>query len=177
MLSAVHFFWMAFWAVESMLLIPIQLGYWPVFVEPQQNYFWSRGEIDIHVWERVIWLDVVSDFCSTGKEPKDYYTLESLLFLLKNVSLSHPLYVQKAVVSVRSVLPCLWLPSWLFRGILDVLMLEPCVWLKFLIWGSRKWLCTEFVCRSWSRCWCSHWSHTVFCNLLCSVHHSHITAY
>ncbi|XP_065178284.1 parafibromin-like [Sycon ciliatum] len=33
----------------------------------------------------------------TGKEPKDFYSLESLLFLLKNVSLSHPLYVQKAV--------------------------------------------------------------------------------
>ncbi|KAL5483780.1 hypothetical protein EMCRGX_G020194 [Ephydatia muelleri] len=28
--------------------------------------------------------------------PKEYYTLESLLFLLKNVSLSHPMYVQRA---------------------------------------------------------------------------------
>lgn len=28
--------------------------------------------------------------------PKDYYTLESLLFLLKNVTLSHPLYIQRA---------------------------------------------------------------------------------
>ncbi|CAI8052517.1 Parafibromin, partial [Geodia barretti] len=27
---------------------------------------------------------------------KEYYTLESLLFLLKNVSLSHPSYVAKA---------------------------------------------------------------------------------
>ena len=34
----------------------------------------------------------------TGKE---YYTLESLLFLLKNVSLSHPSYVQRAGVSMR----------------------------------------------------------------------------
>lgn len=31
--------------------------------------------------------------------PKDYYTLESLLFLLKNVTLSHPLYIQRANVS------------------------------------------------------------------------------
>ncbi len=32
---------------------------------------------------------------------KEYYTLESLLFLLKNVSLSHPMYVQRAGVSRR----------------------------------------------------------------------------
>ena len=30
---------------------------------------------------------------------KEYYTLESLLFLLKNVSLSHPSYVARAGVS------------------------------------------------------------------------------
>ncbi|XP_031574369.1 parafibromin-like [Actinia tenebrosa] len=30
-------------------------------------------------------------------QPKEYYTLESLLFLLKNVHLSHPNYVQRAV--------------------------------------------------------------------------------
>ena len=30
---------------------------------------------------------------------KEYYTLESLLFLLKNVGLSHPMYVQRAGVS------------------------------------------------------------------------------
>ncbi|XP_074611235.1 parafibromin-like [Acropora palmata] len=29
-------------------------------------------------------------------QPKEYYTLESLLFLLKNVHLSHPIYVQRA---------------------------------------------------------------------------------
>ena len=29
----------------------------------------------------------------------EYYTLESLLFLLKNVGLSHPMYVQRAGVS------------------------------------------------------------------------------
>lgn len=38
--------------------------------------------------------------CRTGQggTPKEYYTLESLLFLLKNVSLSHPMYVQRAGV-------------------------------------------------------------------------------
>lgn len=34
-----------------------------------------------------------------GGNPKEYYTLESLLFLLKNVSLSHPTYVARAGVS------------------------------------------------------------------------------
>lgn len=34
-----------------------------------------------------------------GGAQKEYYTLESLLFLLKNVSLSHPMYVQRAGVS------------------------------------------------------------------------------
>ena len=28
--------------------------------------------------------------------PKEYYTLEALLFILKNVNLSHPIYVQRA---------------------------------------------------------------------------------
>ena len=39
--------------------------------------------------------------CRTGQGGtlKEYYTLESLLFLLKNVSLSHPMYVQRAGVS------------------------------------------------------------------------------
>ncbi|XP_064395224.1 parafibromin-like [Halichondria panicea] len=31
-----------------------------------------------------------------GVGPREYYTLESLLFLLKNVNLSHPMYVQRA---------------------------------------------------------------------------------
>ena len=35
-----------------------------------------------------------------GGNPKEYYTLESLLFLLKNVSLSHPSYVARAGVSL-----------------------------------------------------------------------------
>ena len=35
-----------------------------------------------------------------GGTPKEYYTLESLLFLLKNVGLSHPMYVQRAGVSI-----------------------------------------------------------------------------
>ncbi|XP_003385105.2 PREDICTED: parafibromin-like [Amphimedon queenslandica] len=33
---------------------------------------------------------------SAGQGGKEYYTLESLLFLLKNVGLSHPMYVQRA---------------------------------------------------------------------------------
>lgn len=32
-------------------------------------------------------------------QPKEYYTLESMLFLLKNVHLSHAIYVQRAAVS------------------------------------------------------------------------------
>lgn len=32
----------------------------------------------------------------SGQTAKEYYTLESLLFLLKNVGLSHPMYVQRA---------------------------------------------------------------------------------
>ena len=34
-----------------------------------------------------------------GSTPREYYTLDSLLFLLKNVSLSHPMYVSRAGVS------------------------------------------------------------------------------
>ena len=47
-------------------------------------------------------MDVVSPTClraGQGVNPKEYYTLESLLFLLKNVSLSHPTYVARAGVS------------------------------------------------------------------------------
>lgn len=38
---------------------------------------------------------------STGKEgqPKEYYTLDSILFLLNNVHLPHPSYVRRAAVS------------------------------------------------------------------------------
>ena len=37
----------------------------------------------------------------TGKEgqPKEYYTLDSILFLLNNVHLPHPSYVRRAAVS------------------------------------------------------------------------------
>ena len=37
----------------------------------------------------------------TGKEtiPKDYYTLDCILFLLRNVNLPHALYVRQAAVS------------------------------------------------------------------------------
>ena len=39
---------------------------------------------------------------STGKDntPKDYYTLESIVFLLKNVELQHANYVKKAAVCI-----------------------------------------------------------------------------
>lgn len=36
----------------------------------------------------------------SGKDgAKEYYTLECLLFLLKNVQLTHPVYVRQAAVS------------------------------------------------------------------------------
>jgi len=43
--------------------------------------------------------------CSTGKDgvQKDYYTLDCILFLLKNVSLAHAMYVRQAAVR-----PCLF---------------------------------------------------------------------
>lgn len=43
----------------------------------------------------------VSWFYRTGKEgqPREYYTLDSILFLLNNVHLSHPVYVRRAAVS------------------------------------------------------------------------------
>ncbi|KAM4642150.1 parafibromin [Discoglossus pictus] len=36
----------------------------------------------------------------TGKEgqPREYYTLDSILFLLNNVHLSHPVYVRRAAI-------------------------------------------------------------------------------
>ena len=53
--------------------------------------------------EKYISFDAVS-FLKTAKTnyiicrttPKEYYTIEALLFLLKNVHLSHPIYVQRA---------------------------------------------------------------------------------
>lgn len=40
-------------------------------------------------------------FYSSGKKgaPKEYYTLECLLYLLKNVGLQHSVYVRQAAVS------------------------------------------------------------------------------
>lgn len=39
-------------------------------------------------------------YYSSGKDgtPKEYYTLECLLFILKNISLTHPVYVRQAAV-------------------------------------------------------------------------------
>lgn len=41
-------------------------------------------------------------FCSSGKKgaPPEYYTLECLLYLLKNVQLQHSVYVRQCAVSV-----------------------------------------------------------------------------
>lgn len=54
----------------------------------------------------MIWMMLTVDFAavlilSTGKEgqPKEYYTLDSILFLLNNVHLPHPSYVRRAAVS------------------------------------------------------------------------------
>ena len=55
-----------------------------------------------HVLTRMVLIDThFISFHSTGKEgqPKEYYTLDSILFLLKNVQLSHPIYVRRAAVS------------------------------------------------------------------------------
>lgn len=43
----------------------------------------------------------------TGKEgqPKEYYTLDSILFLLNNVHLPHPSYVRRAAVSPQGLNP------------------------------------------------------------------------
>lgn len=48
-------------------------------------------------------------FNSSGKDggPKDYYTLECLAFLLKNVQLSHPVYVRRAAVSKHAQSLCI----------------------------------------------------------------------
>lgn len=41
---------------------------------------------------------------SSGKEgnDKEYYTLECLLFILKNITLTHPVYVRQAAVSTAT---------------------------------------------------------------------------
>jgi len=46
-------------------------------------------------------MRVIILYSSSGKDgsPKEYYTLECLLFLLKNVTLTHPVYVRQAAVS------------------------------------------------------------------------------
>lgn len=68
---------------------------------------WSRSRLNI--WPQPVLSlqlhDVYSLLClfalSTGKEgqPKEYYTLDSILFLLNNVHLPHPSYVRRAAVS------------------------------------------------------------------------------
>lgn len=52
-------------------------------------------------------------FSSSGRDgtAKEYYTLDCVLFLLKNVNLSHPIYVRQAAVSSF----CYSLPSLLIK--------------------------------------------------------------
>jgi len=47
-------------------------------------------------------IDETTVSSRSGKDgsAKEYYTLECLLFLLKNVGLTHPVYVRKAAVSI-----------------------------------------------------------------------------
>jgi hypothetical protein len=49
-----------------------------------------------------VFFKIFCSLYSSGKDgaPKEYYTLECLLFLLKNVTLTHPVYVRQAAVSV-----------------------------------------------------------------------------
>ena len=60
------------------------------------------------LWVRVVGRKVrLNDTLdsSTGKDnaPKDYYTLESIVFLLKNVDLQHANYVKKAAVGAQRI--------------------------------------------------------------------------
>lgn len=51
----------------------------------------------------MIWLHpIVIVSSSSGKRgaPREYYTLECLLYLLKNVQLQHSVYVRQCAVSV-----------------------------------------------------------------------------
>ncbi len=63
----------------------------------------NNSKKEINENDKLITFDAVS-FLKTARTnyvicrttPKEYYTLEALLFLLKNVHLSHPIYVQRA---------------------------------------------------------------------------------
>ena len=64
----------------------------------------------IYRLKRSIWCALIGHVCIYLSRPgqagggKEYYTLESLLFLLKNVSLSHPMYVQRAGVRLKTLI-------------------------------------------------------------------------
>lgn len=57
---------------------------------------WSGGKCFFSLYTRLL----CNLNYSSGKDgtPKEYYTLECLLFILKNVSLTHPVYVREAAV-------------------------------------------------------------------------------
>ena len=69
---------------------------------PVMNFIFSAIKIWIKVLNHLknIGFNVPSYFRS-GKDgaPKEYYTLECLLFILKNVQLTHAVYVRQAAVS------------------------------------------------------------------------------
>ena len=57
---------------------------------------------DADVYSHVLLKLIVIFFYRSGKDgiAKDYYTLDCILFLLKNVNQPHPLYVRQAAVSI-----------------------------------------------------------------------------
>lgn len=67
---------------------------------------------DLHRSEEADELNIVEDainynhlnfYFSSGKKgaPREYYTLECLLYLLKNVQLQHSVYVRQCAVSIN----------------------------------------------------------------------------
>lgn len=98
------------------------------FTRGRCSWIWSVGWISDLSLSSLRLHDVYVFFAcvfalSTGKEgqPKEYYTLDSILFLLNNVHLPHPSYVRRAAVSyfklpIKSLYPVsiilLWL-TWL----------------------------------------------------------------
>lgn len=71
--------------IFSLLFIPAETCLPNIFLIPKYFY--------------IIYVCILCS--SSGKDgaPKEYYTLECLLFLLKNVTLTHPVYVRQAAVS------------------------------------------------------------------------------
>lgn len=49
----------------------------------------------------IVYIILGIPYCRSGKKgaPREYYTLECLLYLLKNVQLQHSVYVRQCAVS------------------------------------------------------------------------------